>query len=78
MTIILFAIFNNLSPPVTRLVLFVQNSILPLVLSDNAVDGRTESGGLAFDAINRVMELCPGACDGSVLVVPDSSKGATR
>ena len=21
------------------------------------------------------MELCPGACDGSVLVVPDSSKG---
>ncbi|CAN0287171.1 unnamed protein product, partial [Hapterophycus canaliculatus] len=35
---------------------------------------RTESGGLSFDAINRVLELCPGACDGSVLVVPDSSK----
>ncbi|CAN0432086.1 unnamed protein product, partial [Laminaria digitata] len=35
---------------------------------------RTESGGLSFDAIHRVMELCPGACDGSVLVVPDSSK----
>lgn len=37
---------------------------------------RTESGGLSFDAIHRIMELCPSACDGSVLVVPDSSKGA--
>ena len=36
---------------------------------------RTESGGLSFDAIHRVMVLCPAACDGSVLVVPDSSKG---
>ncbi|CAM9632423.1 unnamed protein product [Scytosiphon promiscuus] len=35
---------------------------------------RTESGGLSFDAINRILELCPDACDGSVLVVPDSSK----
>ena len=37
---------------------------------------RTESGGLSFDAIHRIMGLCPAACDGSVLVVPDSSKGA--
>ncbi|CAN0362869.1 unnamed protein product, partial [Ectocarpus sp. 8 AP-2014] len=36
---------------------------------------RTESGGLSFDAIHRIMELCPGVSDGSVLVVPDSSKG---
>ncbi|CAM9213147.1 unnamed protein product [Ectocarpus sp. 12 AP-2014] len=35
---------------------------------------RTESGGLSFDAIHRIMELCPGVSDGSVLVVPDSSK----
>eukprot|EP00903_Cladosiphon_okamuranus_P015961 g14743.t1 len=35
---------------------------------------RTESGGLSFDAIHRIMGLCPAACDGSVLVVPDSSK----
>lgn len=41
-----------------------------------SLDGRTESGGLSFDAIHRIMALCPAVNDGSVLVVPDSSKGA--